>query len=173
MDNMHSEFNYHERKHCWWKFLAIMLATLIGAFLAFYCVVDMTFKRMMNPEHQIKRMNKMIERQERDMMKMERKMMKDAHIPFHRAIVTMDKNSDEYVIYVDLKPFDNNKDNVKITTEGQMITISGEVEKNKNNEERMMSFTQTFNLDDDVDVANLEKKVYKDKYVITIPEKKN
>ena len=44
--------------HPIWKFLGIVLATFIGAYLAFYFVVDTTFNRMTNPEYQMRKMEK-------------------------------------------------------------------------------------------------------------------
>lgn len=168
---MEHEFDKHNKKHCIMKFISIVLATFLGAFLAFYVVVDSTIKNLTDPMRQMKKFDKMIEQQDREMMKMEKRFRKSTLTPFHKPIVSVDENQNEYVIVVNLKPFDNKKENVKITTKDDLITITGEVEKNKNNEERIMSFSQTFNLDEDAKISALQKKVVKDKYIITVPKK--
>lgn len=168
---MEHECDKHNKKHCIMKFISIVLATFLGAFLAFYFVIDSTIKNLTDPMHQMKRFDKMMAQQDREMMKMEKRFRKSTLTPFHKPIVSVDENPVEYVIVVNLKPFDNKKENVKITTKDDLITITGEIEKNKNNEERIMSFSQTFNLDEDAKISELQKKVVKDKYIITVPKK--
>ena len=42
-----------ENKHHLLKVIGVIIATFLGAFLAFYLAVDLTLNRMFNPEYQI------------------------------------------------------------------------------------------------------------------------
>ena len=53
------EYHYEHKSH-WLRTLGVILATLIGAFLAFYFVADMTFNRMTDPSYQMRKMEKMM-----------------------------------------------------------------------------------------------------------------
>ena len=156
--------------HPIWKFLGIVLATFIGAYLAFYFVVDTTFNRMTNPEYQMRKMEKIMKHQERRMQKFEDKMMQN---PFEPAVaptlVNLIKEADEYKIIVDLKPLDNNENNVNVKTDNNTVTISGRVEKNGRRGEQIMNFSQSFLLDEKFNPDNIIKEKKGSKYIITIP----
>ncbi len=156
--------------HPIWKFLGIVLATFIGAYLAFYFVVDTTFNRMTNPEYQMRKMEKIMKHQERRMQKFEDKMMQN---PFEPAVaptlVNLIKEADEYKIIVDLKPLDNNENNVNVKTDNNTVTISGRVEKNGRRGEQIMNFSQSFLLDEKFNPDNITKEKKGSKYIITIP----
>ena len=47
-----------ENKHHLLKVIGVIIATFLGAFLAFYLAVDLTLNRMFNPEYQIRKMEK-------------------------------------------------------------------------------------------------------------------
>ena len=46
------------KKEHWFKIIGIILATFIGAFLAFYAAVDITLHRFMEPTYNFRRMEK-------------------------------------------------------------------------------------------------------------------
>ena len=156
--------------HPIWKFLGIVLATFIGAYLAFYFVVDTTFNRMTSPEYQMKRLEKMMKYQEKKIHRFEDKMMQN---PFEPAvlppIVDFSKDDGEYKIVVNLKPLADNEKNVNVKLENNMLTVSGEVEKNGRSGERIMHFLQTFYLDEQLDASKMTKERKGSKYIITIP----
>ena len=64
-----------EKKHSWLKAFGIILATLLGAFLAFYFAADMTFHRMLSPEYSYRKMERMMKQQERNFRKFDEKFM--------------------------------------------------------------------------------------------------
>ena len=157
--------------HPVWKFLGIVLATFIGAYLAFYFVVDTTFNRMTSPEYQMKRMERMMRHQERKIHKFEDRMLQQN--PFDPAVapmlVNLVKESDEYKIVVDLKPLDGNEENVNVNLDNNMVTVSGRVEKNGRRGERIMNFSQAFYLDEKLEADKITKEKKGNKYIITIP----
>ena len=171
----HKNENDTKKKHCM-KYIGIVLATLLGSFLAFYFVADMTLKNMMNPANQFRRMDKMMERHSRDMEKMDRKMMKDMGMPpmfHHKSMVVVDKLDDEYKILVDLRAFDNNEKNVKFDLNNNIATVSASIEKENRHEDSIVEFSQSFYLSGDLDKTKIKKEKDRNKYVITIPLKDN
>ena len=73
MDNMNMEnvenmehSNKNNRKESCLKYLTIFLGTIVGAFLAFYFVADYTVKSLLNPEHQIRRAEKMMKKMDKE-----------------------------------------------------------------------------------------------------------
>lgn len=162
------------KKNQWLKYLGIVGATLLGSFLAFYFVADMTIKHLTDPAYQFKKFDKMMERQARDMDKMDRRMMREMGMPhFHKnkSMVMVDKDDDEYKIVVDLRTFDNNEKNVKFDLNNNMATVSASIEKEKRHEDSVIEFSQTFYLSGNLDKKNIKKEKERDKYVITIPIK--
>ena len=152
------------------KFLGIVLATFIGAYLAFYFVVDTTFNQMTNPEYQMRRMEKMMKHQEKRLHKFENKIMENPFEPsMAPTLVNLVKESNEYKIVVDLKPLGGNEKNVNVKLDNNIVTISGEVEKNSRQGERIMNFSQAFYLDEQLDSEKMTKERKGNKYIITIP----
>lgn len=164
----------YEKKHSFYKYLGLFLATLIGAFLAVYFVTDIAVNRLMDPFVAMHKMDREFRKMDRDMdfvkevpphhMKghLGNKMMRPNTVNFFRT-------PDEYKFIIDLKPFNGNPDNIKITTDQSNITLSGEATVDKKHSETFTSFSQTYSLDDDVNFNKMTKKKVHDKYVITIP----
>ena len=156
--------------HPWLKLLGIILATFLGAFLAFYFAVDMTMNRMMNPDYQIRKMEKMMRHQEKKFHKFEEKMMENPFEPkMAPMLVNLVKESDEYKVIVDLKPLGGDDKNVNVKLNDNIITVSGEVEKSGRHGERIMNFSQAFYLDENVNADKMNKKKKGNKYIITLP----
>ena len=169
----HNTNNENElNKKQWMKYLGLIGATLLGSFLAFYFVADMTIKHLTNPAYQFRKFDKMMERQAREMDKMDRKMMKEMGMPrFHKnkSMVIVERDDDDYKIIVDLRAFDNNEKNVKFNLNNNMATVSASIEKEKRHEDSIVEFSQTFYLNGNLDKKNIKKEKERDKYVITIP----
>ena len=72
-NNNHDSFSH---RHPVLKHLLYGLLALIGAFLAFYVVTDWYFKSMLDPVNQMKRMERAIERRDRQMEKHLKKLLK-------------------------------------------------------------------------------------------------
>ena len=88
-------------------------------------------------------------------------------------LIHMEQTKDNYKIKIDLKPFDNNEENVQVSTNEHILTISGRsVQKTKNNE-RITRFQQSYMFGDDVKLDNMTKEVNKNYLIINIPIEKN
>lgn len=159
-----------KRKHHILKFIGIILATFIGAFLAFYLAVDLTLNRMLNPEYQMKKMEKMVQKQERNIQKFEDKILDQPFEPkMAPMLVNLVKESDEYKIIVDLKPLGGNDKNINVKLNENVITISGEIEKKELRGEKIMNFSQAYYLDEKLKSNEITKERKGNKYIITIP----
>ncbi len=160
----------NEKQHTWLKTLGIILATFIGAFLAFYLAINLTINRMLSPEYHINKMEKMIQKQERSFRKMEDKMMENPFEPkMAPMLVNLVKEPNEYKVIVDLKPLGGDEKNVNVKYENKMITVFGEMEKSTKHEEKIMNFSQSYYLNEDVNIDKMTKEKRDNKYIITIP----
>ena len=153
-----------EKKFCILKYLVFVLATLIGAFLAFYFAVDITLERMFNPVYRMKHAEKIMNKEFKHFNK------KMRHMP---SLVHLVKDSDEYKLIVDLTHLNNDEKNINVSFDKDMVTVSGGIDKSKKREESIMSFTQSYVLSDEIDIANVRKEKIRNKYIITIPIKDN
>lgn len=168
-------FEHSHKKHCLLRYLGIILATLLGAFLAFYFAVDRTIDKFTSPYHMMHRMDRMMMKENKEFNKIENDFMgapmgcKKHHKYFHHNIIDMIKTPDSYKFIVDLKPFRGNENAVNVTTKGSMITISGESTANTKHEEYFTQISQSYLLDSDAQLDKLSKKKVNDKYIITIP----
>ncbi len=157
--------------HHWLKVIGVILATFLGAFLAFYFAVDMTFNRMMNPDYQIRKMEKMVQHQEKKFRKFEDRVFQDNPFEPRMApmLVNLVKEPGEYKIIVDLKPLGGDEKNINIKLDDNVASVSGEVEKNSRHGEKIMNFSQSFYLDEKPDASRMTKERKGNKYIITIP----
>lgn len=158
-------FEENHEKHCFYKYLGLFLATLIGAFLAVYFVTNTAIDRMMNPYFAMHKMDK-------EFHKMDREFVKEFpphHHMYKHSTIDFFRTPDEYKFVIDLKPFNGNPNNIKVDTQDHNITISGEATVNKKHSETFTSFSQTYTLDDDANIEKITKKTHNDKYIITIP----
>ena len=159
-----------ERKEHWLKIVAIIIATFIGAFLAFYLAVDISFNRMMSPTYQMKKMEKLMKKEQKRFERMEKHMGANPFEPkLAPMLVSLAKEPEEYKIIVDLRPLDNNENNVNVKLEGNVVTVSGEVEKKEEHREDIMSFSQSYYLDEKIEADKMTKERKGDNYIITIP----
>lgn len=172
--NCDKEHNNEKNKNNLMKYLGIAGATLLGSFLAFYFIADMTIKQLTNPVYQFRRMDKMMERQARDMEKFDRKMMRDMGYKHgNKSVISVEKLDDEYKIIVDLKPFDNNEKYVKFELNNNIATVSASIEKEKRHRDSIIEFSQTFYIDGNIDKKDIKKEKNHNQYIITIPLKDN
>lgn len=161
-------FFYH---HPILKHLLYGLLGLIGAFLAFYVVTDWYFKAMLNPVHQMKRMDRAIERRDREMEKTFQKAFKGSERLEERAnqVIRLEQKNDEYKILVDLVPLNNDDKNVDVKVNGNILTVKAAGIHGIGNKKSIVEFTQSYMFGDDVDLKNITKERKGDTYVITVP----
>ena len=161
-----------EKKHQLLKILCMILATFVGAFLAFYLVVDLTFNRMISPEYHIKKMEKMMMRNAKNLERFESKIFENPFEPkMAPMLVNLVKETNEYKVIIDLKPLEGNEKNIDIRLNDNVLTVSGEMGKIERRGEKIMNFTQSFALDEELDSQNMTKEKRGNKYIVTIPFK--
>lgn len=159
--------------HCWLKYVVITLAAFFGAFLAVYFVADMTMHRyfmttmptIVHPDD----VDELLQKQEeifQDITKFQ-----PAVNPFMVNPVKIQtyQEGDDYKIVVDLAPFNNNPDNIKLEVKSKKVKLSGESNSNSEDMEKDVSFIQNFSLPKKIDVKEVTKEVKDGKYIITLP----
>ena len=158
-------------KHPVMKILLIWLLTFLGAFLAFYVVTDWHYKRMFDPMVQMKKMDRIIQREEHQMHKMFNKEIgKDKMLESHASeIIQVEKNDDIYKIIIDLKPFNNDEKNVKVTREGEALTVNVAGEIKKHSKDLIVHLSQKFIFPDNADLDGMSKFKEGNKYYIVVP----
>lgn len=165
----------NEDKNKIYKYIGLFFAVMVGAFLAVYFAITMAFNSLFNPFVVFHNMNK-------EMNKMENEMIPaDSVLPQHMRsyfeqetgnsnLIHYIKSPEEYKFIINLKPFHNNSDNIKISTQNNSISFSGEATTEKKHSQSFTSFSQSYTLDDDVNFEKMSKKqVNKNKYVVTVP----
>lgn len=171
------ENNNYEHKTCQFerhpilKHLLYGLMALIGAFLAFYVVTDWYFKAMLNPVNQMKRMDRAIERRDREMEKAFKKAFHGTERLQERAnhIIKLEQDDDEYKVLVDLVPLNDSEKNVEVKTNGNLLTVKAAGIHGFGDRKSLVEFTQSYMFGDNVDLSKLTKERKGDTYVITIP----
>ncbi len=161
---------YRQRGENWLRTLAIILATFIGSFLAFYFISDMKFNRMMDPAYQMRKMEKMMRQEQRDFRRMENRFGDNPFEPrLAPMLVNLVKEPGEYKVIVDLKPIGGSEKNVNVKLVDNVVTVSGEVEKQERSREEIMNFSQSYYLDEKIEADKMTKERKGNKYIITIP----
>lgn len=155
-----------ENKHHLLKVIGVIIATFLGAFLAFYFAVDLTLNRMFNPEYQIRKMEKTMN----NIQKFDEKMMESPFVPkMSPMLVNLVKEPNEYKIIVDLKSSGDDEKNVDVKLDNNIVTISGDMQKKELRGEKIMNFSQSFYLDEKLIPNKIVKERKGNKYIVTIP----
>lgn len=163
---------YH--KHHVLRHLCTALMTLIGAFAAFYVVTDWHYKRLLDPAVQMRKMDKMVQADERYMEKMANKdFNKERRLAEKtESFIRLERADKNYKVIVDLRPFDNDEKNVEVSADGNVLSINAAGAANKHGHERILRVSQNYMFDDDVDLSNMTKIREGKDLVIYIPTKK-
>lgn len=153
------------------KHVLTALMVFLGAYCAFYVVSDWHYKQMYDPAYQMRKMDRMMINQERNMEHAFKKYMRNDMRLEHKAnqIVHLEKNPDAYKIIIDLKPFDNDEKNVEVRVNGDTLTINAAGIKEKRHKESIYKFSQSYTFDDDADLSKMDKTKVGDSLIITIP----
>ena len=155
-----------ENKHHLLKVIGVIIATFLGAFLAFYFAVDLTLNRMFNPEYQIRKM----ERTMNNIQKFDEKMMESPFVPkMSPMLVNLVKEPNEYKVIVDLKSLGDDEKNVDVKLDNNIVTISGDMQKKELRGEKIMNFSQSFYLDEKLIPNKIIKERKGNNYIVTIP----
>ena len=165
-------FENETTKQHWLRIGAIALITFIAAFLAFYIVMTIMFNRISDPMYKMRNLEKLVQTQEQKMFDVEEKMMENPFMPKMRPMfVNLVKEPNEYKVIVDLKPFESSEKGIDVKIEGELLTVTGELDKQFHGNEKIINFRQTYYLDEKLDTENILKERKGDKYIITIPFK--
>ena len=159
-----------EKKVGWLRVLGIIVITFLVAFLAFFAALEFSLHRMMDPIYHAKKIEKMMRQEQKRIEKFEDKMMENPFEPkMQPMLVNLVKENDEYKVIVDLKPLGGNDKNIKVNFENNVISIYGDMEKKEHRGEEIMSFAQSYYLDEKINSDKMTKEKKGDKYIITIP----
>ena len=165
--------NEETTKHHWLRIGAIALMTFIIAFLAFYLVMEIMINRITSPAYQAKQIERLLTRQEKEFDRLVQKGMENPFEPKMRPmIVNLVKESGEYKVIVDLTPLEGNENAINIDIDDNELTVSGDLDKKVRGSEKMISFDQTYSLDEKVIPDKIIKEKRGNKYIITIPYQK-
>ena len=157
-------------KEHWVKIGVVALITFLVSYLAFYMAMKHNLKKVHSPFYQMERMEKMLDKQERDFERFTKKNMEN---PFEAKIrpmmVNLVKEPNEYKVIVDLHQLDGDENAVNVVINDDELTVKGQMDKKVRGTEKIISFTQTYYLDEKLDSEKITKEKKGNKYIITIP----
>ena len=160
-----------EKKGGWLRVLGIITLTFLIAFLAFFAALEFSLHRMMDPVYQSKRIERIMRNEQKKFERFEKNMMENPFEPQKTApmLVSLVKENNQYKIIVNLKPLGGDDKNIKVNLENQVISVYGDIEKKEHKSEEIMSFAQSYYLDEKLISDKITTEKIGDKYIITIP----
>ena len=168
------EYNVIPQKHagCWLKFALLLIALFIACYLAVYYVLDQMRHAYYMPAMPVENIDRILQEQDR---MFERDM---GAFPMHdKAMMVVknpvetykDDNLDAYKMIINLRPFDNNPDNVNIDIQSHKVSITGRSEKTGKHSDKVYAFSQSFVLPEEINVEKVTREKHGHKYIITMP----
>lgn len=156
----------------WLKILGIIVLSFIIVFTAFYTAVTIALHRMLDPVYNSRQIEKLLKQQEKNFEQFESELGEHPFVPKTRPmLVNLVKENDEYRVIVDLKPLEGNENDVNVKIKDNVISVHGELENKTSHGEKILSFSQSYYLDEKLDTDKVSKEKKGDKYIITIPFK--
>lgn len=170
MENNGDEKNYIDNE-CK-KIFIIAMMTFLGAFLAFYVLMHQTMFHFFKARYHTPVINEnFLDKFENEIENNYDKFEKKEISKFKNkvsAIQTL-KYYDAYVIVINLKPFNNNEENIRFSVNGNIATVSGNVVKNRRSGESSYYFTESFEIPERIKINEIKKEKVNGKYIITLP----
>ncbi|MBQ8886940.1 MAG: Hsp20/alpha crystallin family protein [Candidatus Gastranaerophilales bacterium] len=185
--------------HCWKKCLAMVLASFLGGFLAFYFVADqIMYRKQMHhrPPHFEKRMfndiEKMYDKQKHDIDKMfendmnvfreafninkkfKQKMLEEINSPMlvmDSVKIKTEFDDNVFKVIVCLKPFQGDENKINYNVAGRKLTVFGNSQNQDKGFKQDISFSQDFILPESADTAKILKVKDGNKLIISVPMK--
>ena len=159
------------KRHPFMAFMFVSFMVFLGAFLAFYVVADWHFKRMFDPAVQMRQMDRMIQNDARRMDKFIQTQGRQIRRMEQKSenFINITREPDKYKITVDLRPFDNNENNVEVTAKDNILTINAAGASNKRGHEKILKISQNYMFDDDVNLKDITKTREGNELVIYVP----
>jgi len=147
------------------------LMTFLGAFAAFYVISDMRLHALMNPEYQMRKMEKRLMKDQKTIDKaIGRDFNRDRMLEVEgNRIIHLVQTKDNYKIIVDLNAFDNDERNIETKIDGNTLTVTGAGMKETASTTKISRFSQSYAFGDDVDLNDMTKMRNGNQYIITIP----
>jgi catechol-2,3-dioxygenase len=106
----------------------------------------------------------------KDMHKMDKLMRENMRFSDKSAnVIHIEQSKDFYKVIIDLRAFENNENNVKVSTNGNLLTINGRTVKKAKHDEQISEFQQQYMFGSNVKLDDLTKETDGNFYVITIP----
>ena len=206
-NNTNNELKSEVRKHicfenhCWKKCLAMVLASFLGGFLAFYFVIDQVMyhkqMRMLHrPHHFEKRMfddvEKMHHNFKKDMDKMyendmnvfreafninkkfKQKMFEEMNSPIFMmdsVKIKTEFDDNKFNVIVCLKPFQGDESKINYNVSARKLTVFGSSQNQDKEFKQEISFSQDFILPENADTAKISKIKDGNKLIISVPMK--
>ena len=177
-----------DKKHCWKKCLAMVVAAFLGGFLAVYFVASQAAERSFrhhvafqesqfdkNMIKDIERMHKKeIKNFDRLMNEMQSSQLFDNDFGMKDVVLNPIKVKSEiedntFKVIVGLKPFQNDENKINYNVTQRKLTVFGNSRVNDKNRHEDISFTQDFILPENADIANISKTKDGNKLVISVP----
>ena len=170
----HNEFEIKENqcKPHYQRLLLVGLMTFLGSFLASYFLMHqaMIFHFGLAKRHMLKAEHQLMNDFDKDIPKLPEKKHKDfQNLKNKISAIQSAKYEDAYIIVVDLKQFNNDENNIRFNVNGNVVTVSGNIVKDRKNGENSYFFTETFEIPEKINMSEITKEKIKDKYIITLP----
>ncbi len=177
---MNEELNTNEPNNKKWndgnsktlKLIAICLSAFLGGFIAIFtlsALLSAAYKPILYhitppsiPKEYMKELDDILEN-DFDFLKPPR-----TKLPT-QPIVNVEENAQNYKLYINLKKFDNNENNLKIEAKPYLIKITGKADIKKENEQSSFSYFKEFSLNRKIDTDKIQKERIGNNYVITLP----
>lgn len=160
----------HKTEH-WIKFALLLLALFIACYLAVYYVLDQMRHAYYVPHMPMDNIDRIINEQDRMFEGM-------GALPMHNNALMMmktpietykDDSQDAYKMVIDLKPFNNNANNVSVDVQQNKVSVTGLGEKAGKRSDKVYSFSQSFVLPEKIDTDKVTKVKSGHKYIVTMP----
>ncbi len=155
------------------KILKCILAGLLiflGAFAAAYTLLDWhmkaIFRHRMMPRAKFERIERSMQN---DIDNMNRVMIKNEKILMSSKVMALEETKDSYIVKVDLKPFNNNPENVKISIRDNILTVDARNVSKTKYGEQISRFQHNYEFDKKVDLDRYNTEVVNNHLIITIP----
>lgn len=175
--------------HCWKQCLAMVIASFIGGFLAFYFVLDQAMLKHHNMHFRHHKYERNLFDDIDRMYKQDMKAFEDAFDlkkmkKFHQnndfmmplfmsntVKIKTEYDDDKFNIIIGLKPFQNDENKIQYEINGRKLTVLGSSKVMDKNYEHDVAFSQDFILPENADLSNITKVKSGNKIIITVPIK--
>lgn len=195
-NNTNNELKSEVRKHvcfenhCWKKCLAMVLASFLGGFLAFYFVATQVVYKHQRPYYYNqydfeKDLYRDIEKKHKEELNALKKAFKINQNIETQMLAKLGKtmqlmnpvkiksefDDNKFNIIVSLKPFQGDENKINYNIQGRKLTVFGSSQTKDNEYQKDVSFSQDFILPENADTFKISKIKDGDSLIISVPMK--